>query len=106
MASRPVSSTPPVVIEALGIVYAEKWRLSEHAAAAHLAHSRGLAWTALFPHTSAFQLVTFDGRVLGRVYAPNPPRFDAVRHGGFPIGTYWSLEAAAHALAREAGCLR
>lgn len=106
MASVPTASTPPIVITAQAIVYAEKWRIAEQAAAARLARCRGLAWTPLFPHTRAFHLVSFDGRVLGRVYAAHPPRFDAVRHGGFQIGTYQRLDAAALALAREAGCLR
>lgn len=104
MSVTPAPRIPPIVITAQAVVYAEKWRLCEQAAADRLARCVGLAWTSLLPRSSAFHLVAFDGQVLGRVYAVHPPRFDAVLHGGFRIGTYPSLEAAAKALARACGC--
>jgi hypothetical protein len=96
--------TEQIVVEAEGIVWAERWRLAEHAAAERLARRAGLGWAQMFPSTRVAHLVTFDGRVLGRVYCSRPRRYNAIVHGGHPdLGCYPTLKAAARALARDAG---
>ena len=77
----------------------EQWASCERVAAACLERRRGLAWTAMFP---SVQVVTLDGRLLGRIHSTGRRRHDAVTRDERRIGTFKTLRGAARALARDA----
>ncbi|WP_069816444.1 hypothetical protein [Streptomyces sp. TP-A0874] len=81
-----------------------KWRICEARALARLAGRPGLACAPLFPEHPIIQVVTLDGRQLGRIRLSRtggPPRWIATPVGSAQeIGGYRSARAAARALAR------
>ncbi|MFI9627304.1 hypothetical protein [Streptomyces sp. NPDC052042] len=91
-------------------VVSAKWHICEEQAVERLAPIHGLACTPLFPGHPVIQVVTCDGRLLGRVRrhsVDRTARWIAVPAGtAHEIGAYRSPHAAARALARDAGTRR
>jgi hypothetical protein len=93
-----------VVHEAERAILRAQWHLLEESALHRAAGRRGLVRTPLYPVSRVIQLVTVDGRYVGRIRLANPgarhQRWMATPPGGRPLGPFHSARAAANALGR------
>jgi hypothetical protein len=94
-----------VLHRAQQIVYLAKWHYLEDRAVARLANVPEIGVARLVPGSRVVQVVTFDGRYIGRIRLVDAhsrhARWWAKPSGHAPVmGPYRSVKAAARALAR------